>query len=109
MSFCSNLKPACCGDFKVTIPCTPTPSGLPLPGVPVVLDTIGINRFVLTPPTGSVEQLLTPRPSEKPSSLETISSIDNKTGVIMTISALDMMSKEAKKIATKPQGHFIKW
>ena len=78
---------ACCGDFKVTIPCTPTPSGLPLPGMPVAIDTLGVNRYVLAPPTGSVKDLIKPKPKEKPaenkpvkkpSSSEKISSIANK-------------------------------
>lgn len=77
---------ACCGDFKVTIPCTPTPSGLPVPGMPVVIDTLGINRYVLAPPTGSVQDLIKPKEEKwrdnkrikKPSSSKKISSIGRK-------------------------------
>jgi hypothetical protein len=49
---------ACCSDFKVTVPCTPIPSALPPPFMPVILDTTGINRYILPPPTGTREDLL---------------------------------------------------
>ncbi len=58
---------ACCQDFKVTVPCTPQPSSLPPPGMPVLIDTTGINSYRPAPPTGTIQDLL-PKPPPKPQS-----------------------------------------